>query len=60
MDRGSQRVAAARVNEHVTRDGEAFRAWEDSDPVFPLDLPLPDDVPDAQMAPRDESVSSTG
>jgi mannose-6-phosphate isomerase-like protein (cupin superfamily) len=63
VNRGPVRLvllAIGGVNEHVTRDGEAFRAWEDSDPVFPLDLPLPDDVPAAQIAPRDESVSSTG
>ena len=37
-------LAIGGVNEHVTRDGEAFASWADGEPVSPLELSLPDDV----------------
>jgi mannose-6-phosphate isomerase-like protein (cupin superfamily) len=31
--------------EHQGRDGEAFGAWDDAEPVQPVELPLPEDLP---------------
>ena len=32
------------TGEHQGRDGEAFGAWEDEDPVSPQELPMPPDL----------------
>jgi mannose-6-phosphate isomerase-like protein (cupin superfamily) len=37
-------LALGSTGEHQGRDGEAFRAWEDEDPVSPQELPLPPDL----------------
>jgi mannose-6-phosphate isomerase-like protein (cupin superfamily) len=37
-------IAIGGAGEHVSRDGEAFTAWEDTEPKSPQDVPLPDDL----------------
>ncbi|MCK9247606.1 MAG: cupin domain-containing protein [Solirubrobacteraceae bacterium] len=34
--------------EHASRDAEAFHDWDDHDPHPITDVPLPDDLPDAE------------
>jgi quercetin dioxygenase-like cupin family protein len=36
-------------HEHVPRDGEAFTAWEDTTGRPPQDVPLPGDLPSAEL-----------
>jgi quercetin dioxygenase-like cupin family protein len=36
-------------HEHVRRDAEAFTAWEDAAGASPQDVPLPDDLPSAEL-----------
>jgi uncharacterized cupin superfamily protein len=38
-------IALGGALEHVGRDGEAFAAWEDTEPTAPQNLPLPPDEP---------------
>jgi mannose-6-phosphate isomerase-like protein (cupin superfamily) len=38
-------IALGGALEHVGRDGEAFGAWEDTEPTSPQELPLPPDEP---------------
>ena len=38
-------LALGGAKEHVGRDGEAFRGWEDDDPKPPQEIPLPEDEP---------------
>jgi uncharacterized cupin superfamily protein len=38
-------IALGGAIEHVGRDGEAFAAWEDTEPTSPQELPLPPDEP---------------
>jgi mannose-6-phosphate isomerase-like protein (cupin superfamily) len=47
MNRGDVPVVAVAIGgagEHVSRDGEAFTAWDDTEPRSPQDVPLPDDL----------------
>jgi len=37
-------LALGATGEHQGRDGEAFRAWEDQEPVSPQELPMPPDL----------------
>ena len=37
-------LALGSAGEHQGRDGEAFRAWEDQEPVSPQELPMPPDL----------------
>ena len=37
-------LALGGTGEHQGRDGEAFRAWEDQEPVSPQELPMPPDL----------------
>ena len=41
-------VALGGAGEHVGRDGVAYARWEDSDGVPPQEMPLPDDLPEAE------------
>ncbi len=36
-------------HEHVSRDAEAFTAWEETAGASPQDVPLPDDLPSAEL-----------
>jgi mannose-6-phosphate isomerase-like protein (cupin superfamily) len=48
VNRGSEAcvvVAIGGVGEHVSRDGEAFATWSDSESRPPHEVPLPDDLP---------------
>jgi uncharacterized cupin superfamily protein len=38
-------LALGGANEHVGRDGEAFRSWDDDAPSPPQEIPLPEDEP---------------
>jgi uncharacterized cupin superfamily protein len=52
VNRGPGRVvllALGGAGEHVGRDGEAFSAWDAAAPVPPSDLPLPGDLPAAEL-----------
>jgi mannose-6-phosphate isomerase-like protein (cupin superfamily) len=47
MNRGDVPVVVLAIGgtgEHVSRDGEAFTAWDDDEPKTPQDVPLPDDL----------------
>lgn len=49
VNRGSDRVqvlAVGAAGPHEARDGEAFTDWSDSEPKSPLDVPMPDDLPE--------------
>jgi uncharacterized cupin superfamily protein len=48
LNRGPGRLALLALgaaNEHVGRDGIAFRSWEDTEGAPPQEIPLPDDLP---------------
>jgi uncharacterized cupin superfamily protein len=48
LNRGPGRLsllALGGANEHVGRDGVAYRAWEDTEGASPQEIPLPEDLP---------------
>jgi mannose-6-phosphate isomerase-like protein (cupin superfamily) len=52
INRGPGRLSLVIVGgagEHQSRDAEAFAAWEDDTPGEPRDIPLPDDLGDADL-----------
>jgi mannose-6-phosphate isomerase-like protein (cupin superfamily) len=46
-DRPCVVIAIGGAGERVSRDGEAFTAWSESEGRPPQDVPLPDDLPQA-------------
>ncbi|QEC48058.1 cupin domain-containing protein [Baekduia soli] len=44
-------IALGGHGEHQGRDASAFTTWDDPTPVPPLELPLPDDLPDSELTP---------
>ncbi len=53
VNRGPDRLvllALGGEGEHAGRDGEAFASWEDDRGATPQEVPLPEDLPEAERA----------
>ncbi len=53
VNRGPERLvllALGGEGEHAGRDGEAFASWEDEHGAAPQEVPLPEDLPEAERA----------
>jgi len=42
-------LAIGGAGEHEGRDGRAYTAWDDTDPVSPQDMPMPEDLPASEL-----------
>jgi uncharacterized cupin superfamily protein len=42
-------LAIGGAGEHEGRDGRAYTAWDDTEPVSPQELPMPEDLPASEL-----------
>ncbi len=42
-------LAIGGAGEHEGRDGRAYTAWDDTEPVSPQEMPMPEDLPASEL-----------
>jgi mannose-6-phosphate isomerase-like protein (cupin superfamily) len=42
-------LAIGGAGEHEGRDGRAYSAWDDTEPVSPQEMPMPEDLPASEL-----------
>jgi uncharacterized cupin superfamily protein len=42
-------LAIGGAGEHEGRDGRAYTAWDDTNPVSPQEMPMPEDLPSSEL-----------